>query len=90
MLCTSDDTISPEDVLLEVEDAFRTLKTTLELRPMHQRLEDRIRSHVLFYWLVLLLIRQAIVLGAQQRFGMVNLLNQAGPVPMECLFCNNI
>lgn len=65
LLRTSDDTISPEDValgykqLLEVEDAFRTLKTTLELRPVYHRLEDRIRSHVLLCWLALLLIRCA-------------------------------
>ncbi|MEA4884639.1 MAG: hypothetical protein VB144_13490 [Clostridia bacterium] len=41
LLRTSDDTLSPEDValgykqLLEVEDAFRTLKSTLDLRPMY-------------------------------------------------------
>lgn len=62
---TSDDTLSAEDVALgykqlcEVEDAFRTLKTTLELRPMYHRLEDRIRSHVLLCWLALLLVRVA-------------------------------
>lgn len=41
LLRTSDDRLSPEDValgykqLLEVEDAFRTLKSTLDLRPMY-------------------------------------------------------
>lgn len=65
LLRTSDDTLSPEDValgykqLLQVEEAFRTLKTTLELRPVYHRLEDRIRSHVLLCWLALLLIRCA-------------------------------
>lgn len=65
LLRTSDDTITTEDValgykqLLEVEDAFRTLKTTLELRPVYHRLEGRIRSHVLLCWLALLLIRCA-------------------------------
>jgi len=65
LLRTSDETLSPEDValgykqLLQVEDAFRTLKTTLELRPVYHRLEDRIRSHVLLCWLALLLIRCA-------------------------------
>lgn len=65
LIRTSDDTLSPEDValgykqLLEVEDAFRTLKTTLELRPVYHRLEDRIRAHVLLCWLALLLIRVA-------------------------------
>lgn len=63
LLRTSDDTLSAEDValgykqLLEVEDAFRTLKTTLELRPVYHRLEERIRSHVLLCWLALLLVR---------------------------------
>jgi transposase len=33
------------------------LKTTLELRPVYHRLEDRIRSHILLCWLALLLIR---------------------------------
>lgn len=71
LLRTSDDTLAPEDValgykqLLQVEDAFRTLKSTLELRPDHpsggtrHRLEDRIRAHVLLCWLALLLVRIA-------------------------------
>ncbi len=65
LIRTSDDTISAEDValgykqLVDVEDAFRTLKTTLELRPMFHRLEDRIRSHILLSWLALLLVRIA-------------------------------
>ena len=65
LLRTSDDTLSAEDValgykqLLEVEEAFRTLKHTLELRPIYHRLEDRIRSHILLCWLALLLIRVA-------------------------------
>jgi len=65
LLRTSDDTLSAEDValgykqLLEVEEAFRTLKHTLELRPIYHRLEDQIRSHILLCWLALLLIRVA-------------------------------
>lgn len=65
LLRTSDDTLPAEDValgykqLLEVEDAFRTLKSTLDLRPVYHRLEDRIRAHVLLCWLALLLIRVA-------------------------------
>lgn len=56
----SDDTVVPEDValgykqLIEVEDAFGTLKHTLDLRPVYHRLEDRIRVRVLLCWLVLL------------------------------------
>jgi hypothetical protein len=63
LIRTSDDTLSPVDVALgykqlyQVEDAFRTLKTTLEFRPVYHRLEDRIRSHILLCWLALLLIR---------------------------------
>ena len=65
LLRTSDDTLPPEDValgykqLLEVEAAFRTLKSTLDLRPVYHRLEERIRAHVLVCWLALLLIRIA-------------------------------
>jgi transposase len=63
LIRTSDDTLSLEDIvlgykqLLDVEDAFRTLKSTLHLRPMYHRLEERIRSHVLISWLALLLVR---------------------------------
>jgi len=63
LILTSDDTISAEDValgykqLIDVETAFRTLKSTLELRPVYHRLEDRIRAHVLLCWLALLLVR---------------------------------
>lgn len=63
LIKTSDDTLSPEDValgykqLLEVEDAFRSLKTTLDLRPVYHRLADRIRAHILICWLALLLVR---------------------------------
>jgi hypothetical protein len=65
ILSTSDPTLSAEDValgykqLLEVERAWRDMKSTLELRPVYHRLEDRIRAHVLVCWLALLLIRLA-------------------------------
>jgi transposase len=65
LLRTSDPTLSAEDValgykqLLEVERAWRDMKTTLDLRPVHHRKEERIRSHVLRCWLSLLLIRLA-------------------------------
>ena len=35
------------------------MKTTLDLRPVHHRKEDRIRAHVQLCWLALLLIRIA-------------------------------
>ena len=65
LLRTSDPTLSAEDValgykqLLEVERAWRELKTTLELRPVYHRKEERIRAHVLLCWLALLLVRIA-------------------------------
>jgi len=43
--------------LLEVERAFRSLKQTLELRPLYHRKDERIRTHVTLCWLALLLIR---------------------------------
>jgi transposase len=65
LISTTDPSLSAADValgykqLLDVERAFRTLKSTLELRPMHHRRPDRIRSHVLLCWLALLLVRLA-------------------------------
>jgi hypothetical protein len=65
LLSTSDPDLSAEDValgyknLLEAERAFRDLKTTLDLRPIYHRLEQRIRAHVLLCWLALLLVRVA-------------------------------
>lgn len=35
------------------------MKTTLDLRPVRHRKEDRIRAHVILCWLALLLIRLA-------------------------------
>lgn len=63
LIKTSDDTLSAEDValgykqLVDVEDAFRTLKTELNLRPVYHRLEERTRAHVFISWLALLLVR---------------------------------
>jgi len=65
LLSTSDLHMSAEDIalgykqLLEVERAFRTLKSTLNLRPVYHSKDDRIRSHVLLCWLALLLVRIA-------------------------------
>lgn len=65
LLSTSDDSLTAEDVALgykqlyEVERAFRTLKSTLSLRPVYHTKDDRIRSHVLLCWLALLLVRMA-------------------------------
>ncbi len=65
LLRTSDPTLSAEDValgykqLLQVERAWRDMKSTLDLRPVFHRKEERIRAHVLLCWLSLLLIRIA-------------------------------
>jgi hypothetical protein len=65
LLRCSDPHLSAEDIalgykqLLEVERGWRTMKTTLDLRPVYHRLEERIRAHVIICWLALLLIRVA-------------------------------
>src|SRR5262249_31750249 len=63
LLRTSDATLPPEDLaaaykqLLAVEHGWRDMKSSLGLRPVYHRREDRIRSHVQLCWLALLLIR---------------------------------
>jgi hypothetical protein len=63
LLRCSDPKLSAEDIalgykqLLEVERGWRDMKTTLDLRPVFHRREDRIRAHILLCWLALLLIR---------------------------------
>lgn len=63
LLSTTDPSLSAEDVavgfkqLAEVERSFRTLKSTLDLRPLYHRLPERIVAHVLLCWLALLLVR---------------------------------
>ena len=65
LLSSSDPDLSAEDIALgyknlrEAERSFRDLKTTLALRPVFHRLEQRIRAHVVVCWLALLLIRLA-------------------------------
>jgi len=59
----TDPSLSAEDAALgykqlaEVERAFKTMKSQLDLRPVHHRLDDRIRAHVLLCWLALVLVR---------------------------------
>ncbi|MDN5929471.1 MAG: IS1634 family transposase [Pseudonocardia sp.] len=63
LLRCSDPQLSAEDIalgykqLLQVERGWRDMKTTLELRPVYHRLEERIRAHVILCWLALLLVR---------------------------------
>src|SRR5512135_2676619 len=63
LLRTSDATLTPADLaaaykqLIAVEHGWRDMKSSLGLRPVHHRREDRIRGHVQLCWLALLLIR---------------------------------
>src|SRR6266542_2516903 len=43
---STSDVVRAYKQLKEVERAFRTLKGPLEIRPIHHRLEDRVRAHV--------------------------------------------
>jgi len=60
---TSDDTLSLQDIVLgykqlnDVEQAFRTLKTTLQLRPNYHSKDERIRCHIFLCFLALVLAR---------------------------------
>ena len=82
LLSTSDQHLSAEDIalgykqLLEVERAFRTLKSTLCLRPVYHSKDDRIRSHVLLCWLALLLVRIAEVETGQSWSAIRRLMQQ--------------
>ena len=65
LLRTSDETLSPEDLALgykalyEVQRGWRDLKSTIDLRPVYHRRQDRIQAHVQLCWLALLLLRVA-------------------------------
>jgi len=63
LLSSSDDSLAAEEIalgykqLIEVERGWRTLKHTLDLRPVYHRTQERIRAHVLLCFLALLLTR---------------------------------
>jgi transposase len=63
MIESSDDTLDLDDIVLgykqlyDVEHAFRTLKTTLNLRPNHHTKHDRIRCHIFLCFIALALVR---------------------------------
>lgn len=65
LISTSDDSLSAEEIvygykaLWAIERTFRDLKHVLDLRPVHHRLSDRIRAHVLLCWLAMVLVRVA-------------------------------
>jgi len=63
LIKTSDDTLCLREVVLSykprnaVEQAFRTLKTTLDLRPNYHSKDERIRCHIFLCFLALVLVR---------------------------------
>src|SRR6266536_1767785 len=63
LLRSSDPHLSVEDIalgykqLLQVERGWRDMNRVIDLRPVYDRKEDRIRAHVLLCWLALLLTR---------------------------------
>ena len=65
LLRTSDETLSATDIaegykgLYEAERGWRDLKSTIDLRPVYHRKQDRIRAHVQLCWLALLVLRVA-------------------------------
>jgi transposase len=65
LLRTSDESLTAEDIALgykalyEAERGWRDLKSTIDLRPVYHRREDRIEAHVQLCWLALLLLRVA-------------------------------
>lgn len=65
LLRTSDESLTAADIALgykslyEVERGWRDLKSTIDLRPVYHRREDRIRAHIQLQWLALLLLRVA-------------------------------
>jgi transposase len=60
---SSDDTLSISDIVLgykqlyDVEHAFRTLKTTLELRPNYHSKDERIKCHIFLCFIALVFVR---------------------------------
>ncbi|HZD65656.1 MAG TPA: IS1634 family transposase [Acidimicrobiales bacterium] len=65
LLRSSDEALSAEEIatgykaLYQAEAGWRDLKSTIDLRPVFHRREDRIRAHVQLCWLALLLCRVA-------------------------------
>jgi hypothetical protein len=70
LLRSSTERLSPEDIALgykalyEAERGWRDMKSTIDLRPVFHRREDRIRAHVQLCWLGLLVLRVAEVATA--------------------------
>jgi transposase len=54
---TPEDTVRKYKELSDIERGFRTLKSDIEIAPVHHRLPDRIRAHALICFLALVLYR---------------------------------
>jgi hypothetical protein len=73
LLSSSDDSLPAAEIalgykqLLEVERGWRTLKNTIDLRPVYHRKQDRIRAQVLLCFLALPLTRTVEIETAQTR-----------------------
>jgi transposase len=65
MVSSSDHSMSAEEImygykaLCAIERTFHDMKHVLDLRPVCHRVSDRIRAHVLLYWLAVVLVRVA-------------------------------
>ena len=63
LIQTSDDTLNLRDIVLgykqlyDVEQAFRTLKTYIKLRPNYHSKDERIRCHIFLCFIALVLVR---------------------------------
>ena len=63
LVATSDDTLSLNDIVLgykqlyDIERAFRTLKTELDLHPNYHSKDERIRCHIFLCFIALVLVR---------------------------------
>jgi hypothetical protein len=89
LLRSSDERLSAEEIatgykaLYEAERGWRDLKSTIDLRPIFHRREDRIRAHVQLCWLALLLARVAEVAAHDTWRNLRNELERLHLVTME-------
>ncbi len=90
--CSKESTLSHYKGLLEVEDAFRELKTYLEVRPVRHRRPDRVVNHIrlcfLAYWISARLGREWIGLGDHRE--VVRILRSLQTIRIGRLFFDGI
>jgi len=89
LIKTSDDTLTLTDIVIgyrqlyDIERGFRTIKSELELQPVHHRKAERIKAHVLLCWLALLMIRIAENETGMTWFNIRKLLKQIHMVELK-------